>query len=280
MNKTRVGWLLFAAALVLLVAVNGLVLSRVENNRTRPVARLWLTERELPRIKWLAMENSGVDLRIRWRNLGREDEVDDRSPLWLGGKKLEELGFHFANGLLPGDRRASKPALDREVYLVLEYGGAAYHEAIRRAERALVQLEEQLRLHPGDKPGQPSRFQAKKRIRAEESELSRLFVVDAGNDPQQLRQAYNDPARHIITRGVVGLRYRQENGRLWACGHIRSIEPDSVHVSLRPSQVLDQIFKENPQKTNQKDTPGYEVSLVYGIRFEPWIEAIRPFQEP
>ena len=137
MKKPLASRLLFAVALLLLAAVNGLLLSAVAENQTQePVARLWLSERELPEIKWLAMENSGVSLRLQWRNLGRKGNiVDDSSPSWLSGKKLEELGFVFADGLPLKDRRA-KSAFDREVFFVLEYNGAAYHEAIRRAERA------------------------------------------------------------------------------------------------------------------------------------------------
>ena len=166
MKKPLVTRLLFAAAFILLAAANGLLLSGVAENQTQPpISQLWLSERELPEVKWLALENSGVGLRLQWRNLGRKDNtVDDASPSWLSGKKLEELGFVFADGLTLGDPRA-KPALDHEVFLVLEYNGPAYHEAVRRAERALVQIEEDLRNNPGENSGPSIRFQAKKRIR-------------------------------------------------------------------------------------------------------------------
>lgn len=276
MKKSLVGRILFAAAFVLLVAVNSLVLSRVADNRTEaPVARLWMTERELPKIKWLAMENSGVDLHIRWRNLGREENgVDDGSPSWLSGKKLEELGFDFANGLPPGDHRA-KPAPDREVFLVMEYSGPAHHAAIRRAERALVRLDEEQRRDPGARTGQSERFQAKKRIRSEEAERSRLFVVDADRDARRLQQLYDNPAKYIITRGVVGLRYREEGGRLWASGHIRSVNPGRLHVPLQFRRQLDGILKEDRRGSNANNLPLYEVEVVYGKRLEPWIGAIR-----
>jgi hypothetical protein len=280
MNKSLVGRLLFAAAFVVLVAVNSLVLSGVADNQAEaPVARLWMTERELPKVKWLAMENSGVDLHIRWRNLGREENgVDDGSPSWLSGKKLEELGFTFANGLPLGDRRA-KPALDREVFLVLEFSGPAHLEAIRRAERALVSLEEEQRRTPGEKYGQSDRFQAKKRIRAEESERSRLFVVDAGLDPGNLRQLYDDPARYLITSGVIGLHYHQENGRLWARGTIRGVRPAKLNVPLQQRRQLDRLLQQNHRDSTASNLPRYEVEVVYGQRFEPWINTIRALEQ-
>ncbi|MGD9947883.1 MAG: DUF4824 family protein [Desulfobulbus sp.] len=279
MKKPLVTYLLFAAAFILLAAVNSLVLSRVADNQTQtPITRLWLSERELPVVKWLALENSGVDLRIRWRNLGRkENAVDDSSPSWLSGKKLEELGFVFANGLPLDDRRA-KPALDREVFLVLEYSGPAHHEAVRRAERALAEIEAELRNNPGDKSGTSNRFQAKKRIRAEEVERSRLFVVDAGQDAAQLHKQYNDPTRYIVTSALVGLYYQKENGRLWARGIIRGLRPSKLHLPLKQRQQLDRILQENHRESVDGRLPRYEVEVVYGKRYEPWIGSIRALQ--
>ncbi|MGE4560726.1 MAG: DUF4824 family protein [Desulfobulbus sp.] len=276
MKKPLVGQLLFAAAFVLLAAVNALILSRVADNQTPdPLARLWLTERELPMVKWLALENSGAALRINWRNLGRaENSVDDRTPSWLSGKKLEELGFVFANGLPLGDHRA-KPSLDLEVFVVLEYSGPAYHEAVRRAERALARVEEEQRANPSDTSGQSRRFQAKKRIRAEQMEQSRLFVVNAGKNAAQLRTLYKDPARYIITSGIVGIHYREENGRLWAQGMIRGLRPAKLHLPLEQRRQVDRLLERNHLNRSEGNLPRYEVEVVYGKRDQPWIGSIR-----
>ncbi|MDD2465942.1 MAG: DUF4824 family protein [Desulfobulbus sp.] len=279
MNKSLVTRLLFAAAFVLLAAVNSLVLSRVVDNQSQtPVARLWLSEREVPNVKWLALENSGVDLRIHWRNLGREgNTVDDHSPSWLSGKKLEELGFVFANGLPLGDRRA-KPVLDREVFFVLEFSGPAYREAIRRAERTLAAVEAEQRQNPGDKSGSSNRFQAKQRIRAEERERSRLFVIDAGQDAAQLHKLYSDAGRYIITRGIVDVHYQKENGRLWARGTIGGLQPAKLHLPLKQRQQLDRILHEHHRDSVESKLPRYEAEVVYGSQYEPWIESIRALQ--
>nr|WP_321467323.1 DUF4824 family protein [uncultured Desulfobulbus sp.] len=276
MNKVVVTRLLFAAALVVLVAVNAQVLSRIADNRTQGAeSRLWLSERELPQVRWLALDNSGVDLRIRWRNLGREgNRVDDRAPSWLSGKKLEELGFVFADGRLAGELDA-RPDLERAVFFVLEYNGPAYHEAVRRAERALAELEQEQRANPGDTTWSSKRFQAKKRIRAEEMEQSRLFVVNAGQDAKQLRKLYNDSGRYIITRGVVRLSFHQEHGRLWARGWIQALQPGRLHLCLADRQKIEAITHDGKRDSGQSNLPRYEVEVVYGSRLEPWIAAIR-----
>ncbi len=276
MNKALVTRLLFVAALVVLVAVNAQVLSRIAYNRRQaPEARLWLSERELSQVRWLALDNSGVDLRIRWRNLGRGDNrVDDHTPSWLSGKKLEELGFVFADGRLAG-KLGARPDLERAVFFVLEYNGPAYHEAVRRAERALAELEQEQRANPGDATWPSKRFQAKKRIRAEEMEQSRLFVVNAGQDAEQLRKLYNDSGRYLITRGVVRLSFRQEHGRLWARGRIQAIQPERLHLCLAERQQIEAITHDGKRDSAQSNLPRYEVEVVYGSRLEPWIAAIR-----
>jgi len=279
MNRLLVTRLLFAVAFLLLAAVNGLLLSGISENQTQaPVARLWLSERELPKIKWLALENSGVGLRLQWRNLGRKgNSVDDASPSWLSGKKLEELGFVFADGVPLRDRRA-KPALEREVFFVLEFNGPAYQEAIRRAERALVQVEEELRNNQGENAATSSRFQAKKRIRSEVVERSRLFVVDAGLDADHLLQLYDDPGRYIITRGIVGLSYHRENDRLWARGTIEGLRPAKLHLPLEHKKQLDRILAGKSRENVKGKQPSYEVEVAYGKRYEPWVDSVRSLQ--
>lgn len=281
MNQTWVARLLFAAGCILLAVVNFTVLSRVADNRQGQAdAHLWLTERELPKISWLAQENSGVELRLVWRTLAREEnEVNDGKPSWLSSKKLEELGFQFADAV-PTEEQRDRAALSREVFLVLEYNGGAYHNAVRRAERAVEKEEEALRTNPADKGLQSARQQAKRRLRMEELSQSRLFVVDAGTDPQRLRESYSDASRFIVARGVVKLAYRNENGRAWATGQIDAISVDEVHVPLEHRLALEQIIQQDKPSQGEGKPPRYQVELLYGSRYEPWIGAIRPLEAP
>ena len=89
MRPTLATHLLFACGLVVLAAANSMVLTGVEENRRgTPDAVPWLTERELPMVDHLAMENSGMTLRLVWRCLGSGDtEVNDRWPSWLTAEK-------------------------------------------------------------------------------------------------------------------------------------------------------------------------------------------------
>jgi len=281
MNQTLVVRLLFAAGCILLAAVNFTVLSRVHANRQgQPDARLWLTEREAPKISRLGQENNGVALRLTWRTLSREEnEYEDRRPSWLSGQKLEELGFHFADAL-ETDQRPVRSVLAREVFIVLEYNGGAYHNAVRRAERALEKQEEALRANSADKGLQSARQQAKKRLRNEEISESRLFAVDAGLDPQHLRASYDDGSRFIIAPGVVNLTYRTENGRAWATGQIEHISVDTVHLPLEQRRALDAILQRNKSSQGDGKPPRYQVELLYGSSREPRIGAVRPLEEP
>ena len=282
MKRQWLQWGLFALSLVLLVVINAVVLSRVSDNRNGEAqTRLWLTERELPKTQLLPLVKSGVDLRLRWRTLSRvENEVDDDMPPWLSGKKLEELGFVFANGLNKDDYRA-KPQPERQVFVVLEYNGPAYVEALRRAERALERLEEASRTAVSEeKPTQSSRLQAKKRIRSEENEMSRLFVIDAGTDEQQLAASYRNPSRYCIARAVVQLLYREENDRLWAYGRVQRLSPQRIHLPLGQRHLVERFMGDDGRAKQEANLPSYEVELVYGKRGFPFIGDIRGVKRP
>ncbi len=280
MNAAVVRGLLLAVGFLLIAVANGMILFQVNANRKGEAeARLWLTEREMPQAFWLAHENSGMELRLVWRTLSRDvNGGEDRMPSWLSGKKLEELGFRFVDGLSV-DNQPTKVLMSKKVYLVLEYNGPAYQTARRRVAQILEREEAALRANPADRNGS-IRLQAKKRIRAEEQSESRLFVIDAGLDPQPLRTSYPETNRFIVTPGVIELMYRTEGGRQWAAGAIRSISPDTVHVPLEHRVTLEQLAGKGKFLSTEGKAPRYEVELVYGSRRVPWIAAIRPLAAP
>nr|WP_320009569.1 DUF4824 family protein [uncultured Desulfobulbus sp.] len=284
MSRAFITRIIFAVAFALLAVVNWAMLSGVAENRTsEPVSHMWLSERELTKVKWLALENSGVDLRINWRSLGgRGRRGTSSSPSWLRGKKLEELGFVFVDGKPVGDTLFNQGGA-REVYLVVEFNGPAYHEAIRRAERDLAELEGQQHDPSGETSSPTDRYQARKRIRKEKEELSRLFVVDAGLDPKELVSSYKDPERYIITRGLIRLYYQRENKRYWARGHIEGLQPAKIHLSLGQRRQLERILRGEKKKNGSIQLPRYEVEVTYGSRYEPNVQTIRalkPTEQP
>jgi len=280
MKPTWPTYLLFALGFALLAAVNVLVLSRVEDNRKgTPDGLLWLTERELPVIDRLEMENSGMALRLVWRSLGSgETEVSNRQPAWLTTEKLHQLGFRPAVGASSG-QSGQWEAMAREVFLVLEFNGPAYLDAMRRAEQALEKEEEAIRANPGDKSLQASRQQTKKRIRAEELTLSRLFAIDAGTDPRQLRNRYSNPGRFIVVQGVIRLVAGSEGNRESMVGAIDSVSIDTIHVPLEHRRTIEALVQQGKGPPGEGKTPRYAVHLAYGRRLEPWIVTVRPFGE-
>lgn len=114
----------------------------------------------------------------------------------------------------------------------------------------------------------------------EELSQSRLFVVDAGTNPQRLRESYSDVSRFIVARGVVKLAYRNENGRAWATGQIDAISVDEVHVPLEHRLALEHIIQQDKPSQGEGKPPRYQVELLYGSRYEPWIGSIRPLEAP
>lgn len=277
MRLTLAAGLLFAAGCVLLAGVNYGILQHVEANRKgQPNARLWLTERELPLIDSLEFENSGRRLRLVWRFL--DQEIGGKSsgtPSWLNSERLHQLGF-TVDLSVPAGQRKHWPAESRQVYVVFEQNGAAYLEAMQRAERFLARVEASLKANPADKSLQASVQQAKKSVRAEETSLSRLFAIDAGIDPLQLKQLYNNPSRYIIAPGVIRLQMQREENRTVVSGHIDSISLDSIHVPLEFRTAIDRIIARHKQPASEAKLPRYAVLLSYGNHWEPWIDAVRP----
>ncbi len=277
MSKFWVQRLLLGVALMVLIVVNMLVLGHVRHNRREPaVARLWLSERELPNTMLKFLRDSGVHLQIRWRNLARTTTgVDDQSPAWLDEQKLTDLGFHPMYGMTPRDYRAKLP-LDREVFMVLEYNGAAFTEAIRRASQAVVKSASVPPAGTTDPGNTADQFaQSKERMLDETRDASRLFVVDAGLDPQQLQQMYHDSGKYIITRGVIGVEYVLEKGKLWPRGVLKFLHSWQLAVPLSLRKPLDHLLMQERDDETGEHLPQYQVQVVYGQDFDPWIEDIR-----
>lgn len=274
---TRQG--LFILAFVLVVAVNGIVLSGVAFNRSgTPEAEVILSERELPLPYRRHEENSGLALRLTWRTLGEED--DDRgwrsSPAWLGAEKLQALGFDLrSDGNGDGDRRSAKTPLPRKVLIVLENDGPAYREAVRRAAIALREAEDLVRVNPDNEKIREQFEQAEKHLRRERLTASRLFAVDAGRDPAILRRAYGDRTRFIIARGLVKPTYRYEKNKTRVSGYISGLVVENIHVPLALRERLDDILGAQQSRRTDFAPPRYEVGLAYGRRFEPWVVSVK-----
>ena len=181
---------LFALGFVLLVVTNLVVLAGVLSNRSgEPEALMTLTERELPLPFRLYKENSGLALRIAWRAPGNStgEYFDRGNPGWLDAAKLKELGFKMEDTAGSTDKgNFSRPAIPKEVFIVLENNGEAYREAVQNAEADLAKKTAAQAANSGDKKLHDALQRAEDRLQHERITKSRLFAVDAGLDPRTL----------------------------------------------------------------------------------------------
>ncbi len=273
------GRLLYALALVLVV--NGIVLAGVAYNRSgEPDAMVQLTERELP-LETHNRENSAVSLRLTLQR--QHDDLGGPFP-WLDRRKLEQLGF---NCRTPPDApdagsRYSR-ALPRRVWLVLEYEGAAWQAWLLQARQRLAELARR-----DGKPEKESRSRdfEEKQLRRAIVAGSRLFAIDAANDPALLRKRYPDRQRCIITPALVRIqlisaRDQEPRRPVRLAGYVQQLLGDSIQVPPDRRRLLASLAASGPESSfdgspDSPVTPRYRVSLCYGRRHEPWVTAVQP----
>ena len=262
---------LFLTSLALLLITNVYVLSVVAYNRSgEPECLINLTERELILPYRIHKENSGLSLYLEWRTLNRDEKSASYagwgSPAWFTEEKLKELGF--SDNELETEDSYRRP-LPKDAYIVLELGGKAYQEAIRRAEQDVAQEEAK---EPIDE--QEIKW-ARQRLEKERLMASRLFAIDAGLDPKQLRQKYPDTSLFVISPGQVRTSsyYDRSSGEK-RHGSITGLNVESIHVSLNQRQMFAKFIEDDTLGSNGNAGPRYQITLAYGKRFEPWIKSV------
>ena len=136
--------------------------------------------------------------------------------------------------------------------------------------------------------------QHRKELESERLGHSRLFVIDVGNNESELRRRYPDRAHYILADALVLLNLRRSWDEKTKTlkeatleGYVSEILVSSIHVPLEKRPVLEAIRREREKAAQEKlwgpygtygaltAPPSYEVTLAYGRRLEPWIEAIR-----
>lgn len=270
-------------ALGLLLLVNTVVLVGVARNRSGlPDARLTLSERELP-LSWgfRDQENTGVSLQL---NIN----FDNEEQQWFNENKLAEIGFDIRYDR-EVEQGATKRALPKKAYVVLEYDGDAWKRYRQR------QLDEIAAILGKVAQGKLESEEAESQIREKRFQLtvaSRLFSVDAGLDPGTLRDRYPEKGRYIIVPAQVRMqidwssksagkkRVRSVSGR------VQQILVDQLHVPRNMSrgfQSLTENTRIQPGYTYYNpDAPArirYQVEVAFGQRLEPWITGIKIFNE-
>ena len=278
----------FRAAVALVLAVNGLLLAGVAWNRTgTPDANVLLTERELPLASSPARaEDSGVSLRLR---LGHWSPVDDRwhdgGLAWLTGPKLEALGF--TAGPVPQELSEAYRFAHRQVarrgWVVLQLGGSAW--AAWQVEQA-ARLAALAREVEAGKSSPDELKRATERLARLDHTGSRLFLVDAGPDPDALRAAHPDRTSSLVLPASFTVNLvPPETGGGCLSGGCRLqgqatllveevVVPRALQANLPTTERPWRASEGGPE--DGADGARYEVLLQVGRRREPWIDQVRP----
>jgi hypothetical protein len=244
--------LVLAAAGVVLVSNGWAVFSSLQNRRAPEGGRVELTEREL-RLPPLIGDSTALSLELNYWRGDPEDRRGDRFLDWLDAAKLAELGFDCSVPVTsPHARDHYSAARNALVYLVLQFDGETARRFLREGT---------------DRSHRPAE--------------TRLFVVDAGKDPRSLRKKYPDPARFIITRGVVMLELQKRGGpddRLLPqprlAGWILRLAVNQVFVPTPESKLL-QPLRHRPDATEEPREPRFAATVCWGTDYQPWIESVR-----
>jgi len=246
-SKVCPSWLWVGAALVVLAANLGAVVSGLRNRSEDRGGTIELTEREL-RLPQLMGESTVMLLGLQWAAQGNES-WDRGAPVWLTAAKLEELGFDCREpATAPGARDYYNSMAPRTVYLVLEFEGQAWQEASRHRKP---------RTH--------------------------LYAVDAGSDSSALRQRYPDSSRHAVARAVIRPLLQTHNpvddrplAEPRLTGWIQELLPGQIFVPRPHSTVLQGLRRPGGQEGGDADSPPrYAVTVSWGTRCEPWIRSVR-----
>lgn len=277
--RSRQAALLAGAALIALT--NAVALGGVAWNRSgEPECELRLGKRELRVARsGFNRESNGVMLDLVWRVSVRNDRElsmwnsSGGIPAWLDEVKMEELGFIVPEVNTYEDlERRRGPA--REVFLVLELGGQAWHAHVERVRARVAEQIAKASLQPPEQ-AEPRVKQAKEWLRREEDEFSRLFAVDAGLDADALRGRYPDRGRYAIVRGRVASAYQRNNNTNARLGYVQSVATARLNV---PYEYRSQFAGANHYASSHdkasEELDGSTVSVAFGRRLDPWIVAI------
>lgn len=271
------------SGIALILITHAVVLSGVAHNRSgTPQAQLNLSQRELQLPFGNDADNSGLSLRLRLRGLHPyENAYSDPGDVtvWLDKDKLASLGFDVSKSYETQYRsgRYSK-RFSRPVFLAFELNGTAYQRAVEKA-RAYEARER-------EKDASKNTLEAASRSLAFElSGNSRLFLIDAGQDAQALRRQYPDTARYLILPGRIEplvLDSTESRPRLLT-GRVTEVDAQNINVPAAFSKQLEPIrrqIKGQRYEERESDAFGFNATVAFGQRFEPWIVDLATRQAP
>lgn len=260
------------AFLIIIVSNTWLLIAATLNRSGPPTAMLALSERELSLPSAYNNENSGLALRIKWRVAN--SQVNDYSyfgsyaPDWLDEAKLNDLDV---------DLTGKQPWPEQQVFLVLELNGKQYQNTLTAAQQEFEQQVALIQADTSIKDGQKQRKldEQRQQLTRQQHEYSRLFVIDAGLNPEHLLELYNDPQQYIITKGIIRAYQQNRKNKLYVYGQISSLSVPAINVPLEHNKLMKDLQAKPARGWQEIKFPRYQVTVAYGQRFEPWIEQIQ-----
>ena len=234
MNRRIVILLLAAPVLVTAFVVGG-----AQWNRSDGRGPIHLTQREVSLTPRDA-EHSAATLWLAW------SEPDPRAT-WATRDKLRALGFDMSvdPNADEGDAHYQRQ-LPRPVYVAFELNGPAWEAVLAARERA-------------EQAGQAPIADGLREIG------SRLVPVDADTDATALAARHPESSTHLIARALVRpLRVKPPGEAAYVFGTVANVLPRQIHV---PSPWGERL----PRRQFEANQEGYEVSVMYGRAFEPWV---------
>jgi len=268
------------AGLAIILVTNVVALGGVAYNRAgEPEAVVELTERELgmPYRYRRYKENTGLGLRINCRIEGTQRYYYGNnncrgSPAWLDRAKLSELGFKLQpqRGNSAG-RQAFEKELPRGVYLVLEYNGAAHQRTVVNSEKELEAQQALLANNPHKEEFEERVEKAQKKFYNEQHHNSRLFVIDAGLDKQNLRNAYPDTSKYLLMKALIRPTWSRFGEEEEWKGTITDLLVGTINVPLEHRAIFEPLEDTQLRRNQNRLAPRYKVRVAFGKRAEPWV---------
>lgn len=280
------------AAIGMILLTNAFVFAGILYNRSGdPEAELQLTERELP-FAHQQKENTGMFLKLEWKMPGfHAPGFYNSKPSWFGKDILTNIGFRTDHSLQgTGYHSYYRHQLPRPAWIVLEFDGPTWEQWESDARQYIQEKKSKLETETDESKQKAAQRQIDQ-VRHQLIAHTRLFAIDAGPDPEALRQKYPDQHKYIISEGIVRINigyYRNtdstvKKGRAHLNGYIKEIMIDSIHVpnSFRgffqqnaPKRYYSPYYLPK-DKSPQDLKPRYTVHLKYGKKYQPWISNIK-----
>jgi hypothetical protein len=232
-----------------------------------------LTEREIRHYPH-GNDDSSLTLLLQWQNPAAEYSYPPvpAATGFFDRAKLQEMGFDLS--VPPESKQAERfyrGQRSREVFVALEYDGAAWQQWLKDREASIVT---EVRYGPQISPDD--------RMRIVRETESRLVAVDVGLDPARLREKFSDRKKVMILPGRA--RAVLDAGPKLLRGAIAAISIDNINVAqtFRP-QLENQNFSTNWRtEANGKlviDPPAFAATIRVGSHYEPWVAAVRTLRK-